>query len=158
MTKFALLFAVLMSTALVAQTTTPLAEILVVGPLGLSTGQTARLSVLAPGLAAPYATGARCPASIAILDSDGNALKAESVVVNPNQTLWVDVTDVEAGASSRVQLSGKISIPSSGAGGGFCTLVPTLEVFDTATGKTTAIVGNAFTTGGTARSAPTNIR
>jgi len=153
---FLILFSAIMPTVMLGQTNTP--ETIVVGPQGLTVGQTARLNVLAPGLPAPFATGVRCPATLAILSSDGSVIKSQDVVVNPNQILSLDVTDAEAAALGRVQLSGKVLIPPAGTAGSYCTLVPTFEIFDTATGKTTAVVGNAYTVGGPARSSPANAR
>jgi hydroxymethylglutaryl-CoA reductase len=118
--------------------------------VGIADGQTARLNLLNPGVLAP-ALGVICTARISFLDADGNLLKSTEVSVIPGRSAAFDLrsdADLSLAAGDRTQIRATISLPSpvGPLGGGVtttpiaivaCTLIPTLEVFDTASGRTT---------------------
>jgi hypothetical protein len=114
------------------------------GMVGLASGQTARLNVVNVG--APNGFPLPCVLALAFLDSDSKILKQMFVSVGFGKAAFVDL--VNSGA--RIQIRGigynpllrpESAIPQPLS----CQLVPTLELFDTETGRTTTIVTN-FTT------------
>ncbi|HLJ50696.1 MAG TPA: hypothetical protein VKU01_32005 [Bryobacteraceae bacterium] len=118
----------------VAVSQTPATKLQTAGMVGLAPGQTARLNVLNPGLPAPAGTAVICSGTLSIQDDKQNELKNTSVSVLPGQSSAVDLNaDTDLKISTRIQIRGVVS--------SFRTcLVPTLEIFDNATGKTTVIV------------------
>ena len=144
-------------------TPTPLpAVIQSIGPVGIAAGQTARLTVLNPPLPAPFATGIRCTGTLSFFSSSGDLLKSATVTVNPNNSASLDLkfeTEVPSAAIAgpRAEIHASIAIPNSSqdnAQPAVCTLAPSLEIFDTITGKTTAIVTQTSTTGVRVRPVP----
>lgn len=114
--------------------------------VGISNGQVARLNALNPGVPAPLATGALCSAQLSFVDANGVTLKTKQVLVAPGKSEPLDLDhDTEAGPDTggRFELRAVVRIPPVGAAGaapGFCTIIPSLEIFDADTGKTIAIV------------------
>jgi hypothetical protein len=140
--------------ALTAQTSTPVAapvtHLRTFGMLGLAEGQTARLNLLNPGVLAPGATAEVCSASVAFLDAQGNVLKTGTITANPGQSPNFDVdsdADLKLAVDERREIRATIQEaplpPSSGSPAVHCRLIPTLEIFDTLTGKTTTVLGHA---------------
>ena len=143
-----------------AQTTTsPIAftQTMTSGIVGVATSQTARLNAYYPSLPAPYATGALCSAQVSFTDDQGNVLKTESITVKPGQSVAVDISPRPAyfsNGSTRVELRASVSVPlptpvMSGvptimpgiaAPVPFCSLTPTLEIFDSNTLQTQVVV------------------
>src|SRR5215831_12869936 len=112
------------------------------GMAGLASGQTARLNVVNVGV--PSALP--CVLVLAFLDSDSKILKQMFVSVGSGKAAFVDL--VNSGARIQIRgigynplLSPVAAIPQPLS----CQLVPTLELFDTENGRTTAIVTD-FTT------------
>lgn len=111
----------------------------ILGPLGFTTRQTARLNVMGPGVPAPFALAARCPATLSFVDANGRMLKSESVLVDPNQSLSFDLNaDTDLAPSSRSD--DNTGRPADSVTQRYCRVIPTLEIFDTTTGKTTVAV------------------
>ncbi len=114
--------------------------------VGISNGQVARLNALNPGVPAPLATGALCSAQLSFVDANGVTLKTKQVLVAPGKSEPLDLDhDTEAGPDTggRFELRAVLRIPPVGAAGaapGFCTIVPSLEIFDADTGKTIVVV------------------
>jgi hypothetical protein len=122
------------------------------GVVGLAAGQTARLNLLNPGsslLTPGEATSpaAACFAQITFLDSTGKTLKTASVNALPGQSTPFDLnrdTDLTTTAQ-RVEIRATVqAMPNPTAGATavpfFCSVIPTLEVFDNSTGKTTVVL------------------
>jgi hypothetical protein len=119
--------------------------------VGITAGQTARLSALNPVVPVPLATPATCPAHVAFLDEHGNLLKSADIKVDAGKSVSIDLnrdTDTSTSAA-RLQIRAVLTFmpptpvtPASGATYTFvsfiatCRLVPTLEIFDNATSKT----------------------
>jgi hypothetical protein len=119
------------------------------GMIGLAEGQTARLNVLNPGVLAP-AVGVICTANLAFLDGSGKVLKSTSVSVIPGHSMPFDLfsdVDLNLGLDVRSEIRAVISIPgvvpagSATAQPAACTLIGTLEIFDSLTKRTQAVVG-----------------
>jgi hypothetical protein len=120
--------------------------------VGIADAQTARLNLLNPGVQAP-AVGVVCTAMVQFADAKGNVLKNASVTVIPGQSQSVDLhsdTDLSLAVGDRRQIRATISIPAvpppsgsaSTAVTSICKLIPTLEIFDTASGRTQAVLGH----------------
>jgi hypothetical protein len=112
------------------------------GVVGITTGQTARLNVLYPSVPAPILQ-ILCSATLVIADDQGKILKsqdAQQLIGGKSVSLDLNAdTDLPSGAN-RVQIHALTLTPNPG-----CTLVPTLEIFDNATGKTVVVVGSKVT-------------
>ncbi|MBZ5580174.1 MAG: hypothetical protein LAP40_26745 [Acidobacteriia bacterium] len=141
---------------------TPVTQTQTSGMVGLTTGQTARLNALNPGVPAPFATAALCSAQVSFLDDQGNVLKTESITVIPGKSVSFDLNrdkDVTA-STGRLEiratigfppLTGTISTTPPVTGSAvpviYCSLTPTLEVFDNDTGKTQVVLTDFGRTG-----------
>ncbi len=116
------------------------------GIVGLARNQVARLNALNPGNA--YGDrNAVCSADLQFVDDQGRELKSTS----STQIEWGRAASLELPAKEvlkgtlRIEIRGVIktainrpspSTPSPVMSGAVCTLLPTLEVFDEATGQT----------------------
>ncbi|GEM_PF-1840522 len=116
------------------------------GMVGIVAGQTARLNALHPGVPAPLATGARCPVQVSFVDADGNVLKTGQLTVDPGKSLNFDFP---MSTSGRLEIRALISFtqPAASTGGtglaipvSVCNLIPTLEILDSTTLKTEAVL------------------
>ena len=133
----------LMALALNIQTT---------GMVGLASGQTARLNLLNPGIQAP-AMGIICTAQVSFVDSDGASLKSDTLAVIPGKSASLDLSgdsELNLAMGDRRQIRALITIPaipasSPNAGAPSCTVIPTLEIFDSATGRTVVTLSRTST-------------
>jgi hypothetical protein len=122
------------------------------GMVGLASGQTARLNVVNVG--APTPSPLPCVLVLAFVDSDGKILKQVIASVMTGKAALLDLPqgDIDGNAGNhlggnnvaRLQIRG-IGYNPLLAGSAIpqplsCNLVPTLELFDTKSGKTAAIV------------------
>jgi hypothetical protein len=122
------------------------------GMVGLAAGQTARLNLLNPGSllltgAAANSPAAACFAQLTFLDSTGKTLKTASVSALSGQSAPFDLNrDLDLTTTAqRVEIRATVqAMPNPTAGATavpfFCSLIPTLEVFDNSTGKTTVVL------------------
>jgi hypothetical protein len=155
--------------ALRAQTV-PVETIETTRMIGIAYGQTARLNLLNPSAVTPVAAAAvPCTASVQYLDASGTVLKTATVTVAPGVSVPVDLhsdSDLSLAVNGRREIRAIIAVPlisltplvppppSEAAGATptptptstpACTLLPTLEIFDTLTGRTEALLGRADT-------------
>jgi hypothetical protein len=136
--------------ALAAQTV-PANTVQTTAMVGLAEGQTARLNLLNAGVQAP-AVGVICTAAVAYLDGGGTVLKTASVTVDPGQSAGVVLhgdTDLNLMAGERREIRAAISIPAippptagSTSTAPACKLIPTLEIFDSVSGRTLVVLGH----------------
>ena len=138
--------------ALSAQTI-PVETVGTTGMIGIADSQTAQLNLLNPGVEAP-ATGVVCLASVAFLDASGSVLKSASFSVPPGTSQPFDLrsdTDLKLVAGDRREIRATIMMPAvppptapatSAATAVACKLVPTLEIFDTVSGRTLVTLGH----------------
>jgi hypothetical protein len=125
------------------------------GMIGVAEGQTARLNVLNPGVAAP-ALGVVCSAILSFLDSTGKVLKSTSVSVLPGTAAapfnLASDADLALALDAREQIRATITIPAVlppstattttiTTPPAACTLIGTLEIFDSLTRRTQAVLG-----------------
>jgi hypothetical protein len=142
--------------ALAAQTV-PAETVRTTAMVGIATGQTARLNLLNPGTLPP-ALGVVCTAEVTYFDGAGAVRKTATVSVNPGQSVPVDLhsdSDLSLAPASRLEIRATIAIPgilpptststSTTTPTPACTLIPTLEIFDSITGRTQAVVGKVET-------------
>jgi hypothetical protein len=144
----------LTATILSAQSTPALPAVQTTPMIGLADGEIARLNLLNPGVLAP-ATGITCSVSVSFLDSNGTVLKTGSLAIPPGQSMSIDLlsnVDLGLAYSDRREIRALIATPavtpvvtSSTTTAPACKLIPTLEIFDSTTGRTLVVVGRAET-------------
>ena len=117
------------------------------GMIGLGNNATARLNVVnlvrtAPPVATPIAQ-TPCKVELDLYDAQGKLIKQKTVAnLGFGQADFVDVLRSEvATTAAHVGLTGVVKIGSSQTF--FCSVSATLEVFDSVTGTTTAILTGA---------------
>jgi hypothetical protein len=127
-----------------AQTTLPLvlpSPSFSFGMAGLAAGQSVRLNVLNLVRTPPPVAIAQfpCKVEIDLYDSTGKMVK-QKVVANLGygQADFLDLDRTELAGSQRIEISGGVVVGSNQSF--FCSIAPNLEVYDTSTGKTTAVL------------------
>ena len=121
------------------------------GMAGVSSGQSARLSAL--NLGGPRSNqDSACSITLRFLDGQGQVLKESAVSLGAGKSASVDLSRAQmTGTTPRLQIRAVLlfgysggAAPGPGALTQFdCNIVPTLEVFDNDTGKTSFIVTDA---------------
>jgi hypothetical protein len=117
------------------------------GIVGIAPGQTAKFNVLYPSIPAPL-LAIQCSATLLISDAQGNVLKTLAVpqlLAGNSASLTLDADTDLPGGSGRVEIQARAITPQPGSTSGPCTLVPTLELVDNPTGKTTVVVKGGLT-------------
>jgi len=98
------------------------------------------------GVPARLATGILCSAELSFVDANGVVLKTKQVTVAPGKSQALDLDhDTEAGpdSSGPFELRAVLRIPpinGAAAAPSFCSILPSLEIFDADTGKTLGVV------------------
>ena len=126
------------------------------GMVGLSTGQTARLNAFALPLGGPIIAGASCQVTFNFYDAKGNSLKAGTATVAQGAAVHFDLLGTEASTVlGRSEIRGTLraafvnpsAVGTPGMPGmpitpisAFCSVLPTLEIFDSASGQTTVVL------------------
>jgi len=96
-----------------------------------------------------------CTAELTFLDGQGTVLKSATVSVMPGKESYLDVVavnDLALAVDQRKQIRATVTIPpvvvppptttpTSTPISAACTLIGTLEIFDTASGKTQVVLG-----------------
>lgn len=134
--------------ALAQSTAIPVAVTHTTGMIGIAEGQTARFNVLNPGVLPP-AAGVTCTATLAYFGANGSTLKVASVTVLPGQAQYLDLfgdADLGLMIDQRKQIRATVTLPAlvpqpSTGPQATCPLIGTLEILDTLTGRTQAVVG-----------------
>ncbi len=144
----------LAAAGLSAQTTTPVTTVhqRSSGMVGIAEGETARVNLLSPDLPAPLATGVMCSATVSFVNAQGTVLKSGTLTAIPGQSVHIDldtVADLKYAVNERHEIRTTIQVPvvpppsgSATAAVPVCRLIPTLEIFDTLTGRTSVILGH----------------
>jgi hypothetical protein len=146
------------ATILSAQSTPALPTVQTTAMVGLADGEIARLNLLNPGVLAP-ATGVICSAAVSFVDANGTVLKTGSLSIPPGKSMAFDLlsnVDLGLAYSDRREIRALIAMPaatpvttsvttSSTAAAPACKLVPTLEIFDSTTGRTLVTLGHVET-------------
>ena len=115
------------------------------GMVGLNTGQTARLNAFALPLGGPLISGASCQVTFDFYDAAGKTIKTGTATVAQGAAVHFDVlrTEVDslAGRSEiRGALRAAFVTPSATPMPAFCSILPTLEIFDSLSGQTTVVL------------------
>ena len=147
-----------------AQTSTPVLypfgpQVLTLGMVGLAPGQIARLNALnLPGCCAladrpTQIPSVPCNMTLSFMDDQGATLKTATMNIDSGKAVHLDLAhDDVTRDSSRLQIRGIILQavtppgPPVTTGVPFpfgCSVAPTLEIFDSATGITTAVIESA---------------
>jgi hypothetical protein len=136
--------------ALSAQAVNPTVE--TTGMVGIADAQTAQLNLLNAGIQPP-AMGLLCSAFVSFVDSTGKVLKSATLTIPPGQSMPFtlrsdkDLNLVVVG--DRVEIRATVTTPgavpvttTSTSAVPACKLVPTLEILDTASGRTLVTLGH----------------
>jgi hypothetical protein len=117
------------------------------GMVGIGGGQTARLNIVNVGPAT--GTSIPCVLALAFFDSNSKIIKQTFISLKSGQAGLLDLTAVEVGltelkpdSTARVQIRGAGYNPTLIPQPLSCNLVPTVEIFDSATGKTVTVLAN----------------
>jgi hypothetical protein len=141
-----------------AQTTAPnmpVTDTRTSGAVGIALGQTARFNVLRPNETATTT----CSAVLTYFDGAGTQLKTSTVTVAPGTVGYLDLfsdADLALAINQRKQIRVTVAVPVATPSATppsttsslikvkevpICRLIPTLEIFDEVTGKTSFVVG-----------------
>jgi len=124
------------------------------GGAGIAQGQTARFNVLRPDETATAA----CPAVLTYFDGTGKQLKTSTITVAPGTMGYLDLfsdVDLALAADQRKQIRVTVAVPVATPASStstssstttptavpVCRLIPTLEIFDEVTGRTSVVLG-----------------
>ena len=118
------------------------------GMVGIASGQTLRFNVVNVG--APNPSPLPCVLALAFLDSDGKIVKQKFVSLGSGKAAFLDLEMSGVPGPDRVQVRGISYNPLLAAPGSIpqpisCSLVPTLELFDSESGRSAAIVTDFVT-------------
>jgi hypothetical protein len=126
------------------------------GMVGLGPNQTARLNAFALPMGGPIIAGASCQVTFDFYDASGKSLET-----SPPTTVAQGAAvhfDLVSNSASRSEIRGTVrtafvnpsAVPMPGTTGtpvtpitpvyGFCSVLPTLEIFDTTSGQTTVVL------------------
>jgi hypothetical protein len=107
-------------------------------PTGLATSETAQINV---ANASSSGTAASCTGTISFLDASGNTIgTATSFTVTSGQIVSASLPYSSTGASGRAVIRGLVQLPESSSSPAPCALSSSLEIFDTGTGVTHAVI------------------
>jgi hypothetical protein len=114
------------------------------GVIGLASGESIRINVLNLVRTPPPLGIAQipCRTELSFYDADGKLLK-QKVVDNLSfgRADFLDLDRAEiTGATGRAQIAASVKVGSNQSF--FCSIAPTLEVFDDATGRTSTVLTN----------------
>ena len=124
---------------------TALSSSITFGMAGMAAGQTARLNALNLAAGGPIVVGVSCQITVTFLDASGKTLASQTVAVGQGQAVHVDLlrsqadagadpVEIRATVSTALIVSPVATTPVAAS----CSIVPTLEIFDQATGRTAA--------------------
>jgi hypothetical protein len=136
------------------------------GMVGLSTGQTARLNVFALPVGGPIIAGGSCQVTFDFYNELGKSVKTGTATVAQGAAVHFDMLRTEVDSlAGRTEIRGTVRtafvnpsavpvpVPTPGTPGtpgtpvtpitpvyGFCSVLPTLEIFDSTSGQTTVVL------------------
>ena len=128
------------------------------GMVGLSTGQTARLNVLALPVGGPILAGGSCQVTFDFYNEAGKMVKSGTATVAQGAAAHFDMLRTEVDSlAGRSEIRGTVrtafvnpsAVPMPTPGTpvtpitpvyGFCSVLPTLEIFDSTSGQTTVVL------------------
>jgi len=104
--------------------------------VGIASGQTAKLNVLYPSIPAPLASQATCSVTVSIVDEQGGILKTQDFQMIGGKTASISVNADTELPSHAAQIHALVLTPATSSGGGYCEVLPSLDIVDNNTGKT----------------------
>jgi hypothetical protein len=128
------------------------------GMVGLSSGQTARLNVFALPVGGPIIAGASCQVTFDFYNEAGKSVKSGTATVAQGAAVHFDMLRTEVDSlAGRSEIRGTVrtafvnpsAVPMPTPGTpvtpitpvyGFCSVLPTLEIFDSTSGQTTVVL------------------
>jgi hypothetical protein len=126
-----------------ATTTAVLTSVVSFGMAGIASGETARVNTLNLAAGGPLIAGGSCQVTVTFLDEGGKTLATAMSAVGQGQSAHFDLprTTAEPGADpveirATVSAAFSVSATASTASASSCAIVPTMEIFDQATGRT----------------------
>jgi hypothetical protein len=157
MSKSATLICILtlMALALSAQVIPVVPTVQTTGMVGIADAQTAQLNLLNPGVAPP-ATVTVCSATVSFVDADGTVVKSTTLSVDPGKSMAFSLRsdiDLHLLTGDRREIRALIAISAilpptattTSTAIPACHLIPTLEILDTASGRTLVVLGHVET-------------
>jgi hypothetical protein len=115
------------------------------GMAGIASTETARVNVLNLAAGGPLFLGGSCQVTVTFLDAGGNTLATQTLPVGQSQSAHFDLLRSQAGAGPdpveiRATVSAVFSVSATAATSSpaFCSIVPTMEIFNQNTGSTVA--------------------
>jgi hypothetical protein len=113
-------------------------------PVGLATTETVQINVLNTATSPSNGTAASCTGTITFANSSGATIgTATSFTVTSGQVASAKLPYSSAGATGRAEIVGSVQTTISFPQKAPCSLVFSLETFDTSSGVTHIFLGNA---------------
>ncbi len=110
-------------------------------PIGLATSETAQINLANIASASSSGTAASCTGTISFLDASGNTIgAATSFTVTSGQIFSASLPYWSTGASGRTVIRGLVQLTESSSSSAPCAVSSSLEIFDTGTGVTHAVI------------------
>ncbi len=117
------------------------------GMVGLGTGQTARLNAFALPVGGPIIAGASCQVTFDFYNEAGKSVKTGTATVAQGASVHFDMLRTEVDTTSGLsEIRGTVRaafVSLSAVGtpvSGFCSMLPTMEIFDSSSGQTTVVL------------------
>ncbi len=115
------------------------------GMAGIASTQTARVNALNLAAGGPIILGGSCQVTVTFLDASGNTLATDSLPVGQGQAVHFDLLRSQAGSGvdpveirATVSAVFSVSATATTSSPAFCSIVPTMEIFNQNTGSTVA--------------------
>jgi len=148
MLKYAsLMCALTLSAVVLCAQTGPIPTVETTAMVGIADAQTAQLNLLNPGVQS-NATAAICTAAVSFIDANDAVIKTVQLSVPPGKSMSAMLrsdVDLSLVSGARREIRATITLPGlvpTAASAPACKLIPTLEIFDTITGKTLVTLGH----------------
>jgi len=104
--------------------------------VGITAGQTAKLNVLYPAIPAPLLQ-TMCAVTVSIVDDQGSVLKTQDFQMLGGKSVSVSLNaDTDLTGTHAAQIHALTLTPATSSTGGYCEVLPSLDIVDNATGKT----------------------
>jgi hypothetical protein len=112
--------------------------------VGLAGGQTARLNVLYPSIPAPLLQ-VMCAVTVSIVDDQGGVLKTQDfqMLGGKSASISFNADDLPGGHTALIHAL--TLTPATSPTGGYCEVLPSLDIVDNATGRTLVHVETTVT-------------
>jgi hypothetical protein len=113
--------------------------------VGITAGQTAKLNVLYPAIPAPLLQ-TMCSITVSIVDDQGGVLKTQNFQMIGGKSVSVSLNaDTDLSGTHSAQIHALTLTPATSALGGYCEVLPSLDILDNVTGKTVVHVETTIT-------------